>query len=646
MGTQAKEDSQTDLFPPHLSSVLLVGTSLPKAFEGAAITSVKTEKEALAKLEEKSFGLCIFSGCSESFKKNALKSQPALQLIALQAEGDIASLIRIGLDLLKLKYTNSSLSKHFQEELLISEKVQRLFLEEEIPQNLFGLLTASLFLRSEKIDSDFIDFFSHGNTLVDFVIGDVMGKGLPAALLSTAIKLELRRFASPPHEKIQYQKSLGWALNLLKPEEILEKVHQELIHPLKELEFFVSLFYGRFDLKNFTFTYIDCGSAKPLHFSAKTGVITSLKGENFPLGIAMSSSFFAKTISFAKEDLFLFYSDGAIKARSPKGELFGVKRLMKILLLESKKSPEEIKAAIEKELRAFTKGEPFEDEISLLVLKFDPAITKRLTPFPNCCTFSSDFSQLPLMRDFVHSFCAKLPCVAEKLSYLVQIAVNEVVTNIILHGYSNEKNHPIIIQGFIEEESVGFEILDQGKSFNPSTVEDPNFSGSIDHGFGLYIVKSIADTIHYMPKSSDDGFNSLKFTKQFLFNEVSMELVDSTRDGVLIITLNGDFLDAKEAPQFKKEATELFNQKGIYRVVLDLSKLSFIDSTGLGAFLSLLRTLNGLHGDLKLANMTRPIRTIFELVCMHKIFNVYDSVDKAVQAYKEESSKPTETKAK
>ena len=62
------------------------------------------------------------------------------------------------------------------------------------------------------------------------------------------------------------------------------------------------------------------------------------------------------------------------------------------------------------------------------------------------------------------------------------------------------------------------------------------------------------------------------------------------------------------------------------KVVFDLRELRFVDSSGLGAILSCLRQLNGKGGELKLCGMTKPVRALFELVRMHKIFDIY--VDK------------------
>jgi anti-sigma B factor antagonist len=66
---------------------------------------------------------------------------------------------------------------------------------------------------------------------------------------------------------------------------------------------------------------------------------------------------------------------------------------------------------------------------------------------------------------------------------------------------------------------------------------------------------------------------------------------------------------------------------------VDLSHLRFVDSSGLGAMLSCLRQLNATGGDLKLCGMSKAVRAVFELVRMHRIFDIYDTRELAVSAF-------------
>jgi anti-sigma B factor antagonist len=90
-------------------------------------------------------------------------------------------------------------------------------------------------------------------------------------------------------------------------------------------------------------------------------------------------------------------------------------------------------------------------------------------------------------------------------------------------------------------------------------------------------------------------------------------------------------LDASNSAEFKRDVAPLLETT--MELVLDLSRLRFVDSSGLGAFISCLRKLNAKGGDVKLCGMSKQVRAVFELVRMHRIFDIYGSKEEAVRAF-------------
>ena len=111
-----------------------------------------------------------------------------------------------------------------------------------------------------------------------------------------------------------------------------------------------------------------------------------------------------------------------------------------------------------------------------------------------------------------------------------------------------------------------------------------------------------------------------------------MDLIAEKVGDVTVIVLPGEQLDAGNAKEFKRDIAPLLEPCS--KVVFDLRELRFVDSSGLGAILSCLRQLNARGGDLKLCAMTRPVRALFELVRMHRIFDIYGTRDDALNAMK------------
>ncbi len=90
-------------------------------------------------------------------------------------------------------------------------------------------------------------------------------------------------------------------------------------------------------------------------------------------------------------------------------------------------------------------------------------------------------------------------------------------------------------------------------------------------------------------------------------------------------------LDASNVAEFKSVMAPVLEMHTA--LILDLSRLRFIDSSGLGAILSCLRQLSAKGGDLKLCGMTKQVRAVFELVRMHRIFDIYATREGALQAF-------------
>jgi anti-sigma B factor antagonist len=104
-----------------------------------------------------------------------------------------------------------------------------------------------------------------------------------------------------------------------------------------------------------------------------------------------------------------------------------------------------------------------------------------------------------------------------------------------------------------------------------------------------------------------------------------------TSNNVLVLALTMDSLDASNVRKLKEAIAELIGTSN--RVVLDLSGLKFVDSSGLGVMLSCLRNVRERHGDLRLCAMTPTVRSLFELMRMHRVFNIYETREEAVHAF-------------
>lgn len=516
-------------------------------------------------------------------------------------------------------------------QLKLGAKIHETLFAGKVPENISEFKIEVLSIPSEEIDGDFYEFFRSSSNLLDIVFADVMGKGIPAALVGSAVKNQLMRFALPFKHSQVYTHGGCWEEDLLKPDQILSLVHREVVPQLIKLNYFVSLYYARFDLLKHTFTYVDCGSAKPLRLKAKDKTIEILEGCHFPLGAVEKEEYVSKEVSYAAGDVFVFYSDGVIEARSPKGELFGVERLIGFIK-EQTCDPKELVEGIKNEVMKFTRRDRFEDDFSIVVLEA-VHFAQRKHDRVQKAVYSADLSQLVQVRNFVKTLCCRVPGNKEILCSQLQLAINEVFCNIVKHGYKSSGQGCVIIEGSFSDKGIAFQVSDKAASFDPSQVANANLTGKRTDGFGWHIIRSIVDKMWYIPKEFEGGWNHLCIYKKFLQNEGQMELMHNIQNDILVISPKDVNLDAQNAHKFKEKVNEMIALSAIHHVILDMHNLQFIDSSGLGALLSILKVLHTSKGELKLTDLSNSIRTMFELVSLHKIFEVYNSTDDAVRSF-------------
>ncbi|MDM8536484.1 STAS domain-containing protein [Desulfobacterales bacterium HSG17] len=110
-----------------------------------------------------------------------------------------------------------------------------------------------------------------------------------------------------------------------------------------------------------------------------------------------------------------------------------------------------------------------------------------------------------------------------------------------------------------------------------------------------------------------------------------MDFKTEKNGDVMVVELLSEALDAGNSKGFKKTIAPVLEENK--NIVFDLTKVEFIDSSGCGALLSCLRKLQNFKGDLRLCGVSTEVRTLFELVRMHRIVEIFDTAQEAVNAF-------------
>ena len=213
-----------------------------------------------------------------------------------------------------------------------------------------GLEICVRFQPARELGGDLYDFILYGKDRHVLAVGDVSGKGAPAALYGAMVNGILRSLA---REK-------------LSPPDLLRKLNLTLLERRIEGHF-ITLTYAVWEAKAKTLRLSNSGM--PLPLLLRGGQIRSIRVEGVPLGLLENTEYQETAVTLESGDLVAFFSDGLVEATDPQEEDFSIRRLEGILREHGKRPVSEIIDVIFAELARFEAGRPQRDDQTLLLFR-------------------------------------------------------------------------------------------------------------------------------------------------------------------------------------------------------------------------------------------------------------------------------------
>ena len=244
----------------------------------------------------------------------------------------------------------------------VESKIQHNLLWSKLPEDLEGVQISAQTFASQNVGGDFFDFIRYDNLHWDMLIGDVMGKGVPAALLGVGTKNEFFRTAG----QVSYNCPAGELPDIA---EIVNIVHSQICGKLIELGRFVTTCYVRFDLEKMRIEIVDCGHTKTVHYRYSEDKCDLLKGTNSPLGFDPKEVYNKTAADLGWGDLLFFYSDGLTEAVNTAGETYGVERLSEFIEKNCDLEPQMLTRRIHQDLTDFASDGEFADDLTYVIIK-------------------------------------------------------------------------------------------------------------------------------------------------------------------------------------------------------------------------------------------------------------------------------------
>ncbi len=197
---------------------------------------------------------------------------------------------------------------------------------------------------AREVGGDYYDFLDAGDRMMAFVLGDVSGKGVPAALLMANLQACFR--SQEPHA-------------LLQPKRVLETVNRHFFDSTPA-ERFATLFFGLYDDRTRSLRYVNCGHVAPLLLHA-SGEVDRLEPTATMIGAFRQWNCEERQVLLQPRDTLLIYSDGVTEAESPAGEEFGEERLLRCLRDARAITAESLVHCVVENVNEFSHGSRFDD---------------------------------------------------------------------------------------------------------------------------------------------------------------------------------------------------------------------------------------------------------------------------------------------
>ena len=351
---------------------------------------------------------------------------------------------------------------------------------------------------AKEVGGDFYDFFMIDDTHVAIVIGDVSGKGVPAALFMVTAKTLIK----------------DYSLLELNPAEVFTRVNKMLSEG-NDFGLFVTSFLGVLDINSGLLTFVNAGHNPPL-IMGEDGNYTYLKSRRgLVLAGLDSTKYKANQVYLKPNDRILLYTDGVTEANNPNNELYSEERLLNYMNNSKDASLDKVINGLYKEVTDFQDTKEQFDDVTMLILHYlhpndDGSVTK---------TFLAETSEIDKINEFLDEEFDRHK-VGMKDKYAFTVSLEEMFTNVCKYAYPDRKGNVKIQIKLDSENNLSITLKDSGIPFNPLLHNDPDITESANErkigGLGIFMVKKMMDNIQYDYK---DSMNIFTMTKKVVILE-------------------------------------------------------------------------------------------------------------------------------
>ncbi|MBO5866862.1 MAG: SpoIIE family protein phosphatase, partial [Clostridia bacterium] len=393
-----------------------------------------------------------------------------------------------------LKRYIAEAAARIDKELEYAKQIQLSALPTNFPDNDDYGIYAQM-IAAKEVGGDFYDFYKLGEDKIAFLVADVSGKGIPAAMFMMTAKTIIKDLAES-----------GMSVN-----DIFTRANEKLCEN-NESGMFVTAWMGILDIKTGVLQFANAGHNPPLikhvdgtfeYLKARTGfVLAGMEGVRYR----------ANELTLAPGDRIFLYTDGVPEATNLDNKLYGEQRLLEFINHNVTTKATELLPALKASIDEFVGQAPQFDDITMLMFDYKPNNNQIIERNQ---TFHAQEHQLASVLDFVEETLASVEC-SPKLQTAICVAIEEVFVNVAHYAYGDGVGDVHLKIAFDQtSRTVTFQMCDKGVPFDPLAKPDPDITLTAEErqigGLGIFITKKTMDTVSY---AYENGQNILTMIKK------------------------------------------------------------------------------------------------------------------------------------
>ena len=357
-------------------------------------------------------------------------------------------------------------------ELEFAKQIQYSSLPTVFPESDSFRLYAQM-ITAKEVGGDFYDFYMLNDSTVAFLVADVSGKGIPAAMFMMRAKTVIRDLAERG----------------LEPDEIFTIANEKLCEN-NDAGMFVTAWLGILDTKTGLLKFANAGHNPPL-FKRNGEKFEYMKARSGMLLAGMEGVRYRKNeLQLMPGDKLYLYTDGVTEATDNNTELYGEQRLIDFVNSLDEAEPESLCRLIKEDVDKFVGTAPQFDDITMLALNFDTIIGD------TCISVVPDEKSRSAVGEFADALSRKLE-ILPKIANKINIVFDEIYANIVNYSKATLST----VSYYIEDGSLCIIFTDNGIPYNPLEAKDPDITLSAQEreigGLGIFMVKKMTQSMEY-----------------------------------------------------------------------------------------------------------------------------------------------------